>query len=81
MVEELAASLNESDIVEGVVTRLMEYGAFVSLRSPDGGMHGAVVSTVLHFHVLECLPKEQVTTPWLRPYGAHVGPHGGALCR
>ena len=34
MVEELAASLNESDVVEGVVTRVMEYGAFVSLRSP-----------------------------------------------
>ena len=48
MVEELAASLNESDVVEGVVTRVMEYGAFVSLRSPDGGMHGAVVSALLH---------------------------------
>ena len=44
MVEALAGSLTNGDVVEGVVTRLMDYGAFVSLRSPDGGMHGAVVS-------------------------------------
>ena len=43
MVEELAASLNQGDVVEGIVTRVVDYGAFVSLRSPDGGMHGAVV--------------------------------------
>ena len=47
MVEALAQSLNDGDVVEGVVTRLMDYGAFVSLRSPDGGMHGAVVSQLL----------------------------------
>ena len=47
MVEALAGSLNNGDVVEGVVTRLMDYGAFVSLRSPDGGMHGAVVSQLL----------------------------------
>lgn len=48
MVEALAGSLTNGDVVEGVVTRLMDYGAFVSLRSPDGGMHGAVVSQLLH---------------------------------
>ena len=56
MVEELAASLQESDIVEGVVTRVMEYGAFVSLRSPDGGMHGAVVSALLHIFTRQPSP-------------------------
>ena len=57
MVEELAASLNQGDVVEGIVTRVVDYGAFVSLRSPDGGMHGAVVSTLLHVptqHTLSC---------------------------
>ena len=48
MVEELAASLNKGDVVEGIVTRVVDYGAFVSLRSPDGGMHGAVVRSPSH---------------------------------
>lgn len=47
MVEELAANLTSGDVVEGIVTRIMDYGAFVSLRSPDGGMHGAVVSFLI----------------------------------
>lgn len=58
MVEELAASLTEGDVVEGIVTRVVDYGAFVSLRSPDGGMHGAVVRLLLRVptqHTLACL--------------------------
>jgi ribosomal protein S1 len=43
MVEQLAASLQTGDVVEGIVTRTTDYGAFVSLRSPDGNLHGAVV--------------------------------------
>jgi len=40
MLEAVAAALNPGDVVEGVVTRLADYGAFVSLRSPDGNLHG-----------------------------------------
>ena len=40
MMEAVAAALNPGDMVEGVVTRLADYGAFVSLRSPDGNLHG-----------------------------------------
>jgi len=43
MVEQLAASLQTGDVVEGIVTRTTDFGAFVSLRSPDGSLHGAVV--------------------------------------
>lgn len=45
MVEQLAASLQTGDVVEGIVTRTTDFGAFVSLRSPDGSLHGAVVSS------------------------------------
>lgn len=40
MMEAVTAALNPGDVVEGVVTRLADYGAFVSLRSPDGNLHG-----------------------------------------
>ncbi len=40
MLEAVAAALTPGDVVEGVVTRLADYGAFVSLRSPDGNLHG-----------------------------------------
>lgn len=43
MVEQLAASLQTGDVVEGVVIRTTDFGAFVSLRSPDGNLHGAQV--------------------------------------
>ena len=44
MVEQLADRLQAGDVVEGVVTKLADFGAFVSIRSPDDGqMHGAVV--------------------------------------
>jgi predicted RNA-binding protein with RPS1 domain len=39
---ELAAAVAEGQVLAGVVTRLTDYGAFVSLQSPvDGGLHGA----------------------------------------
>ena len=45
MVEQLADRLQAGDVVDGVVTKLADFGAFVSIRSPDDGqMHGAVVS-------------------------------------
>ncbi len=40
MMEAVTAALNPGDVVEGIVTRLADYGAFVSLRSPDGNLHG-----------------------------------------
>ena len=45
MLETVAAALNPGDVVEGVVSRLADYGAFVSLRSPDGHMHGVEART------------------------------------
>ena len=45
MLETVAAALNPGDVVEGVVSRLADYGAFVSLRSPDGDMHGVEART------------------------------------
>ena len=48
LVEQLAFRnrLQVGNVVEGVVTRLADFGAFVSIRSPDDGqMHGAVVSS------------------------------------
>lgn len=38
---DLAACVAEGQVLTGVVTRLADYGAFVSLQSPDGGLHGA----------------------------------------
>ena len=39
---ELAGAVAEGQVLTGVVTRLTDYGAFVSLQSPeDGGLHGA----------------------------------------
>ena len=40
-VADLASSVAPGDVLAGVVTRLADYGAFVSLQSPDGGLHGA----------------------------------------
>lgn len=40
-VADLAAAVQPGDVLAGVVTRLADYGAFVSLQSPDGGLHGA----------------------------------------
>eukprot|EP00884_Botryococcus_braunii_P011796 jgi/Botrbrau1/20617/Bobra.113_1s0043.1 len=40
MTSQLANQLKPGDIVDGIVTRLRDFGAFVSLRSPDGRMHG-----------------------------------------
>ena len=40
---ELATSLKEGDVVSGVVKNTTTFGAFVSIASPDGKMHGAVV--------------------------------------
>lgn len=40
-VADLASSVQPGDVLAGVVTRLADYGAFVSLQSPDGGLHGA----------------------------------------
>ena len=38
----LAGAIGAGDVLTGVVTRLCDYGAFVSLQSPgDGGLHGA----------------------------------------
>ena len=38
----LAGAIGAGDVLTGVVTRLADYGAFVSLQSPgDGGLHGA----------------------------------------
>ena len=38
----LAGAIAAGDVLTGVVTRLCDYGAFVSLQSPgDGGLHGA----------------------------------------
>ena len=45
MLEAVAAALSPGDVVEGVVSRLADYGAFVSLRSPDGNMHGVEART------------------------------------
>jgi hypothetical protein len=45
MTTQLASQLKAGDVVEGIVTRLVDYGAFVSLRSPDGQMHGIEVGT------------------------------------
>ncbi|KAK9835401.1 hypothetical protein WJX81_007126 [Elliptochloris bilobata] len=50
MMEAVAAALNPGDVVEGVVTRLADYGAFVSLRSPDGELHG--VEGLIHISEL-----------------------------
>ncbi|KAK9903262.1 hypothetical protein WJX75_001096 [Coccomyxa subellipsoidea] len=58
MVEQLAASLQTGDVVEGIVTRTTDYGAFVSLRSPDGNLHGAVGL----IHITE-LSWDKVMTP------------------
>jgi hypothetical protein len=43
MTSQLAKQLKPGDIVDGIVTRLRDFGAFVSLRSPDGCMHGVEV--------------------------------------
>ena len=40
-VADLASSVAPGDVLAGVVTRCSDYGAFVSLQSPDGGLHGA----------------------------------------
>lgn len=47
LLADLAAQLQEGDTVEGVVTSLQDYGAFVSMRSSDGELHG---TQVLHVH-------------------------------
>lgn len=55
---DLAAQLHEGDTVEGVVTSLRDYGAFVSIRSPDGELHGTQVTpylTCCAFIILLCL--------------------------
>ena len=54
MLETVAAALNPGDVVEGVVSRLADYGAFVSLRSPDGNMHG-VEASAHALYVIGCL--------------------------
>jgi ribosomal protein S1 len=54
MVEQLAASLQTGDVVEGIVTRTTDFGAFVSLRSPDGNLHGAVVRSLCDIHAMPC---------------------------
>ena len=43
MLGDLLASLSPGDVVEGVVTRLTDFGAFVSLVGADGKMHGTEV--------------------------------------
>ncbi len=37
----MASSVAPGDVLAGVVTRCSDHGAFVSLQSPDGGLHGA----------------------------------------
>lgn len=56
--EAMAATLTRGDVVEGVVTRVVDFGAFVSLKSPDGGMHGAMVSALLR---APCLNLNDIT--------------------
>ena len=43
LLADLAAQLQEGDTVDGVVTGLRDYGAFVSIRSSDGELHGTQV--------------------------------------
>lgn len=43
MLGDLLAALTAGDVVEGVVTRLTDFGAFVSLIGADGKMHGTEV--------------------------------------
>ncbi len=53
LLADLTAQLHEGDTVEGVVTGLRDYGAFVSIRSADGELHGTQVAAFqLHFHFL-----------------------------
>lgn len=49
MTSQLAKQLKPGDIVDGIVTRLRDFGAFVALRSPDGSMHGVEVMVALSF--------------------------------
>ena len=43
IMHQLATSLKEGDVVSGVVKNTTNFGAFVSLKSSDGKLHGAVV--------------------------------------
>ena len=43
MLGDLLEALSAGDVVEGVVTRLTDFGAFVSLLGTDGKMHGTEV--------------------------------------
>ena len=59
LMADLAAQLQEGDTVEGIVTSLRDYGAFVSIRSADGELHGTQVAHYLpHPPFLQnfCLP-------------------------
>ena len=43
IMHELAMSVKEGDTVSGIVKNTTNFGAFISLKSPDGKLHGAVV--------------------------------------
>lgn len=55
LMADLAAQLQEGDTVEGVVTSLRDYGAFVSIRSPDGELHGTQVTHPPFWLQIHCL--------------------------
>ena len=54
---ELATSLKGGDVVSGVVKNTTNFGAFISLASPDGKLHGAVVRWNLLAAVLRCIEQ------------------------
>lgn len=54
MLGDLLAALTAGDVVEGVVTRLTDFGAFVSLIGADGKMHGTEVGCSLSHSFLTC---------------------------
>ena len=56
MLGELLQALRPGDVVEGVVTRLTDFGAFVSLAGSDGRMHGTEVRSLLLISLRQASP-------------------------
>ena len=61
---EMAARLKEGDVVEGVINKIVGYGAFVNLKDADGHM-GRISVRGLSI-TPSCAYK-----PWLHPAGAN----------
>ncbi len=48
---DLSKTLKKGDVVDGVVRKLTDFGAFVSIKGADGEMHGTDVRRMLLIHI------------------------------